>query len=347
MVEPGPRNLISDVDGILVGNASDETVRTGVTVIMNDGRMNAAVDVRGGGPGTRETDALNPACAVDGIDALVFAGGSAFGLDAASGVMSWMAGQERGFPVGPFRIPIVPSAIIFDLANGGDKSWGGSAPYRGLGKLAAASVDAEFDLGNAGAGLGAMAGRIKGGLGSTSLVSEDGIVVGALVVANPVGSVVMPGTSTFWAWALEQNAELGGQKAPAGDVEIDLELPLESRIGGDVQAGANTTVAAVATNLELDRAQLQRVAIMAQDGFARAIRPVHTPFDGDTVFALSTRARPVEGLAALAVARAGMMAADCVARAVARAVYCADSVWGIPSYRSVHAGIMSGEHREV
>jgi L-aminopeptidase/D-esterase-like protein len=252
--------------------------------------------------------------------------------------MGWLAVRKRGYAIGPFTVPIVPAAIIFDLANGGDKDWGEAPPYRGLGRLAASTAAADFDQGNAGAGYGAMAGRLKGGLGAVSLISDDDIAVGVLVIANPVGSVVMPGTSTFWAWAFERNGELGGQSAPVTPAEMDLDIPLESRLAGRLQAGAHTTVAAVVTNLDLDPVQLKRVAMMAHDGFARAIRPVHTPFDGDTVFALSTRATRPQGDVALAVARTGMMAADCVARAVARAVYNADSVWDVPSYRSVHAG---------
>jgi L-aminopeptidase/D-esterase-like protein len=292
--------------------------------------------MRGGAPGSREINVMDPFGNVDQIDAICLSGGSAYGLDAASGVMDWLRGQGRGFSVGPHTVPLVPAAILFDLANGGDKDWAEPPPYRDLGHRAVAAASADFTLGNAGAGYGAMAGKIKGGLGSASLVADDGLQVGAVVAANPVGSVVMPGSATLWAWSFERNGELGGQPAPEALGDLDFDLPLESRIGG------HTTLAVVATNLALDKVQAGRLAIMAQDGFARAIRPVHTPFDGDTVFALSTDKMPLDGDAGLPVARAGMMAADCVARAVARAVYEAESLGGAPSYRSLFAGRLAG-----
>ncbi len=336
MTRPGPRNLISDVDGIAVGNAEDPGLRSGVTVVLPDDRVVASADVRGGGSGTREIHALDQTGSVDRIDAICLSGGSAFGLDAASGVVGWLREKGRGFAVGPYRVPIVPAAILFDLANGGDKDWGRHPPYRDLGYRAAAAAGAGFGLGNAGAGYGAMAGRIKGGLGSASLVSGDGLQVGAVVAANPVGSVTMPESATMWAWNLERDGELGGQPAPGPLADMDFDLPLESRLGG------NTTLAVVATNLDLSRAEAGRLAIMAQDGFARAIRPVHTPFDGDTVFVLATGRMGLGSNSALTVARAGTMAADCVARAVARAVYEADSLGDAPGYRSLHAAALGG-----
>ncbi|MCP5367354.1 MAG: P1 family peptidase [Hyphomicrobiales bacterium] len=333
---PGPRNLLTDVAGIKVGNAEDPARRTGVTVVVPDQPAVAAVDVRGGAPGTRETDALDPTCVVDGVHGIVLSGGSAFGLDAAGGLQGWLAARGRGFRVGPAVVPIVPSAILFDLLNGGDKDWGDRPPFRDLARQAADAAGDLFALGNAGAGLGATAGSLKGGLGSASLVADfDGaaVTVAALVAANPAGSTVMPGQSSFWAWALERDGELGGQPAPSGalaDLDYEFRLP-----GSIAKEGANTTLAVVATDARLDKAQARRVAIMAHDGFARAIRPVHTPLDGDTAFALATGAvdlpNPVAGLA-----RLGMMAADCVARAVARGVYEADSLGDFPSYRAEH-----------
>jgi L-aminopeptidase/D-esterase-like protein len=321
------KNLITDVPGITVGNAADHTRMTGVSVVLPDRPAVAAVDVRGGAPGTRETDLLTPSCMVDRIDAVCLSGGSVFGLQAADAVVDWLAARHRGFAVGPWHMPIVPAAIIFDLMIGEVEQSDGGRPYRALAEQACDAAGAAFSLGNAGAGMGARAGKLKGGLGSASAASEDGMIVGALAVANPVGAVTMPGTDTFWAWALERNGELGHQSPPATAPEYADGIPAEARIG------SNTTLAVVATNVALDKAQAQRVAIMAHDGFARAIRPVHTPFDGDTAFVLSTGERATGDAPAMTVARVGAMAADCVARAIARGVYEAEGVDGAPGYR--------------
>jgi L-aminopeptidase/D-esterase-like protein len=327
MDTPGPRNLITDVDGIRVGNADDGRWRSGVTVVLTETGSVASVDVRGGAPGTRETDALDPTCLVGRADAVVLSGGSAFGLDAASGVMAWLAERARGFPVGDVRVPIVPCAILFDLLNGGDKDWGVEPPYRDLGYRACAAAREDFPIGNVGAGMGAIAGSLKGGLGSASAVGSGGVQVGALVAANPFGSVVMPGSDAFWAWPFERNGEFGGAVPDThmGETADPFET---ARVGG------NTTIAVVATNARLDVPQAQRVAIMAHDGIARAIRPAHTPFDGDTVFVLATgtgdAARPAD------VGRIGSAAADCLARAIARGVYAAGTLGDSQGYRSLH-----------
>jgi len=337
VTRPGSLNLITDVTGLRVGNAADARMRTGVTVIVPDQACAAGVDVRGGGPGTRETDLLAPTCRVDRVDAIVLSGGSAFGLGAADGVVQLLRQQCRGYPTRGGPVPIVPAAILFDLANGGDKDWGEHSPYPALGRQAMASADRKFSLGNAGAGFGAGAGRLKGGLGSASCLTADGIEIGAIVAVNSFGATTMPGSASFWAWYLEQGGEVGGQKPPVLALPMDLEpeckAPLSARamIG---EAASNTTIAVVATNLRLDKADATRMAIMAQDGMARAIRPVHTPFDGDTVFCLSTGARPLAGPAELV--RIGALAADCLARAVMRGVYAADSLGAMPGYRSVH-----------
>lgn len=330
MPRPGPRNLISDVPGILVGNAEDHAGRTGVSVVLPERPVLAAVDVRGGAPGTRETDLLDPTCRVERVDAICLAGGSAFGLRAADAVIDWLTARGRGLEVGPWRVPIVPGAIIFDLASGGGTAIAAAPPYHRLATAACDAADADFALGNAGAGLGARAGRLKGGLGSASVVGEDGIVVGALVVANPVGAVTMPECGTFWAWALEQNDELGQQKLPQRRPPMSIDLPVEARIGG------NTTLAVVATNAPLDKAAATRVAGMAHDGLARAIRPVHTPFDGDSIFVISTGEHDSREAAAMMVARVGSMAADCVARAVCRGVFEAEALGDYPDYRTLH-----------
>lgn len=330
---PGPRNRLTDVDGLRVGNAGDARVWSGVTVVLPDEPAVAAVDVRGGAPGTRETDALNPTCLVERVDALVLTGGSAFGLDAASGAMGWLAGRGRGFAVGEQRVPIVPAAVLFDLLNGGDKGWGGDPPYRRLAcsacETALTEEGLDFALGNAGAGLGAKAGDLKGGLGSASVTSADGYQVAALIAVNPVGSVVMPGQEALWAWAWEMDGEMGGQTPPAGPVPPDPAMPFIDAAA----AAANTTIGVVATNAALTKAQALRLATMAHDGLARAIRPVHTPFDGDTLFALSTGRVGLGDDPPLTLARLGALAADCVARAVGRGVWEAQTLGRFLSYR--------------
>ena len=339
MIRVGPKNLLTDVAGLDVGNAEDEGIRSGVTVVLPDQRAVCGIDVRGGAPGTRDTDGSDPACLVDKVDAVVLAGGSAFGLDAASGVMSWLAARSRGYTVGEATIPIVPSAILFDLANGGDKNWGIKPPYRALGMEAAENADDWFDLGNAGAGLGATVGfrganhLINGGLGSASLMIEaDGrppITIAALAAVNPVGSVLMPGTDVFWAWPFEQAGEFGDRSPEPSKRWPALDYAFPGELAG------NTTLVVVATDAVLDKTAAQRVAIMAHDGIARAVRPVHTPYDGDTVFALATGMTPLADPVA-DVARIGMLAADCTTRAIARGVYEADDLDNIRSYRSLY-----------
>lgn len=338
MIEPGPRNLITDVEGILVGHAEDREARSGTTVILPEPAALAAVDVRGGAPGTRETDALRPTCLVERVDAIVLSGGSAIGLDAASAVANWLAATGRGFPVAGCFVPIVPAAILFDLDNGGNKSWGEEPPYRRLGRAAALAAGRDFALGNIGAGFGAAAGRLKGGLGSASAVdAAAGLEVGALIAANPVGSVVMPGSGRLWGAAFEQRGEYGLHSGaePTGH-EIDLDLPAEGRLGG------HTCIGVVATNAALTKAEAERVAIMAHDGLARAVRPVHTPFDGDTIFVLSTGRKKLEAPAPIALARLGAIAADCVARALVRGVAAAESLGERPSYRAAFGGGLAG-----
>jgi L-aminopeptidase/D-esterase-like protein len=317
---PGARNLITDVAGLKVGQAQDMGVRSGVTVILPDDRVVCACDVRGGAPGTRETDALAPENLVEAVDAIVLCGGSVYGLAAADGVAAWLGARGRGYGLSALPgvpvSPVVPAAILFDLANGGDKAWGETPPYRALGMSAVAAAAEAFDLGSAGAGFGAMAGALKGGIGSASVVAADGIGVGALVAVNSFGSVVAPGGRTFWAAPYEIGAEFGGLGA-AGLAAAPEDWGRAKASG----ALRNTTLACVATDVALTPAQARRVAIMAQDGLARAIRPVHAPFDGDVVFAISTARRPLPQAADYTVARIGALAADTLARAVARAVF--------------------------
>ncbi|HEY3696777.1 P1 family peptidase [Phenylobacterium sp.] len=329
---PGPRNLITDVPGLKVGQAGDAAARTGVTVILPDARAVCACDVRGGGPGTRETDALAPENLVDAVDAVVLSGGSVYGLAAADGVAAWLGAEGRGFVVstapGVPPSPVVPAAILYDLANGGNKAWGLDPPYRALGAAAAKGAGADFALGTHGAGYGAMAGALKGGTGSASVVTADGLTVGAVAAVNSFGSVVAGDGRTFWAAPFEIGAEFGGL-GPAGLWARADDWGLAK---ANPQIRANTTIACVAVDAALTPAQARRVAMMAQDGLARAIRPVHAPFDGDAVFALSTAARPLPDPAPFAVARIGALAADCLARAVARAVYEAAAWPGVRSW---------------
>ena len=323
------RNLITDVAGVRVGNADDAALASGATAVVFDTPAVAAIDVRGGGPGTRESSLLDPAMTVERIDAIALAGGSAFGLDAASGVQAWLSEQGRGFPVRSARVPIVPGAILFDLLNGGDKNWGRYPPYRELGYTAAEAAAATFALGSVGAGLGAATATLKGGLGSASATARGQYTVGALVAVNAVGSAVVGDGPWFWAAPFERDAEFGGRGFPAS-------LPPEAlRFRAKGAPGENTTLAVIATDALLTKPQTRRLAIMAQDGLARALRPVHTPLDGDAVFAASTGAKPLDD-AFVGLAELGAAAADVLARAVARGIYEATALpfpGALPSWR--------------
>ena len=331
MILPGAHNAITDVAGLSVGSAEDGRARTGVTVLLPDAAAAAAVDVRGGAPGTINTEALRPGGIIREVHGIVLSGGSAYGLEAATGLMSWLAVRGRGFCDWGPCIPVVTGAILFDLLNGGAKDWGEQPPYRALARAAAdAATTGPVRLGNAGAGLGAVAGTLKGGLGSASAVDPaTGLTVGALVAVNSVGSVTMPGSTTMWAWHLEQAGELGGQRPP--------ERATGHAFVTKAALGMNTTIAIVATDAALDVADLQRLAVMAQDGLAYAIRPIHTPFDGDTVFALGTGVRPLPSPASEALLRLGTIAADVLARAVMRGVHEAETLAELPGYRELRA----------
>ncbi len=329
MFKPGNKNLITDVAGLRVGHATDAAVESGVTTVLCGTGFCAAVDVRGGGPGSRETEALALENLVGRVHAIVLAGGSVFGLGAADGVAAALSARGIGIhlraPSTP--IPIVPCAVLHDLGNAGNKHWGMDPPYRRLGIESLDSAAENFQLGAVGAGRGAMAGLIKGGVGSASLDLGDGLVVGALVAVNCVGSVLMPDGVSYWAWPFEIDAEFGGRGAPREPVHAVDPMPEQSRLSalGRAQTGANTTLAVIACNADLTSADCKRIAMMAQDGMARAVRPAHTPFDGDTVFALATAAQPLAATASrpLQVARIGSAGADCLARAIARGVHAA------------------------
>jgi len=312
------RNLITDVAGVKVGNAEDFELGSGSTVVLFDEPAVASIDLRGGGPGTRETALLDPAQTVQGIDAITLSGGSAFGLDAASGTQAWLREQGRGFAVRTARVPIVPAAILFDLLSGGNKAWGRYPPYRELGYAAAAAARADFALGSVGAGTGATTVNCQGGLGSASGQTPDGCTVGALAAVNAAGSVIIGQGPWFWAAPFEVDSEYGGRGWPN---------PFPPRALDPLTKGSariSTTLVVVATDAALTKAQAKRLAVMAQSGLSRAIYPVHSPLDGDVLFAASTGRRPlsdtVVGLTVL-----GALAADVVARAIARGVYAATS----------------------
>ena len=284
----GPLNLITDVAGLRVGNAEDQALNSGVTSIVCDPPATAAVQVLGGAPGTRETDLLEPHNTVETVNGIVLSGGSAFGLDAASGAQACLREQGLGFEVGPHRIPIVPAAILFDLINGGDKGWKDYPPYRELGYRATASAGRDFGIGTAGAGFGALTATFKGGLGSASTVLPGGLTVGALVAANPMGSATVGDTRHFWAAPFEIGSEFGGLGLPSPMPADAAGLRIKFR---DMARGvSNTTIAVIAIDASLSKAEAKRLAIAAHAGFARAIWPSHTPFDGDLVFALATGA---------------------------------------------------------
>ena len=305
------RNLLTDVSGVMVGNAEDRRLGSGVTAILFDRPAVAAVSVLGGAPGGRDTDMLAPQSTVESVDAIVLSGGSAFGLDAAGGVQAALREQGRGLVIGDVRVPLVSQAIIFDLTNGGDKNWGRFSPYRDLGYAAACAMGEAFALGSVGGGTGATTATVKGGLGSASAVTASGHTVAAIVVVNAVGSATIGDGPWFWSAPYEQDAEFGGRGWPA---TFDTKLRLK---GG---TGTATTIGLVATDAVLTKAQAHRMAIMAHDGLARAVLPSHAPLDGDTMYAAATGLRPVAD-PIRELTEIGHAATLVMARAIARGVY--------------------------
>jgi len=326
MFRTGARNLVTDVAGLRVGNAADLRIRSGVTVVLCDEPAVAAVQVLGGAPGTRETDLLEPHNTVEAVNAVVLAGGSAFGLDAASGTQAFLREQGVGFAVQDQVVPIVPAAILFDLTNGGDKNWGRYPPYRELGYEAARLAAADFAIGTQGAGSGAMTAGLKGGLGSASTVLDNGITVGALVAVNPLGSVTVGRSRHFWAAPFEIGEEFGGLGMPSPMPEDAREIRLKF---SEKPQGAATTIAIIATDAVLTKAAAKRLAIAAHDGFTRAIWPSHTPFDGDLVFALATGRSGITVSPEQAI-ELGAVAGATMARAIARGVHAATAAEGDP-----------------
>jgi L-aminopeptidase/D-esterase-like protein len=316
------KNLLTDISGVRVGHADDAALASGVTAVIFDAPAVAAIDVRGGGPGIREGALLDLANTVERIDALALAGGSAFGLEAGGGVQAWLAERGRGFEVRGAIIPIVPGAIMFDLLNGGDKKWGRFAPYRELGYAAADAASDHFALGNAGAGLGATTANFKGGLGSASAATPAGVRVAALAVVNAVGSVTIGDGPWFWAAPFEIDSEFGGRGLPPAFTPQMLAMRLKG--AATATAAENTTLAVVVTDAILSKPQARRLAMIAQTGFARAIYPVHAPLDGDVLFAAATCEKPIDPLVGLT--ELGMVAANTVARAIARGVFAATAL---------------------
>ena len=316
------KNLLTDIAGVRVGHADDARLASGTTAIIFDQPAVTAIDVRGGGPGTRETDLLDPARTVERIDAIALSGGSAFGLDAGGGVQAWLAERGRGFRIRDAVIPIVPGAIMFDLINGGDKAWGRFPPYRDLGYAAASAAGSDFALGSVGAGLGATTANFKGGLGSASAITAGGITVAAIAVVNAVGSVTIGDGPWFWAAPFEVDGEFGGRGLPPAFTPDMLAMRIKG--GPAASARENTTLGLVVTDATLTKAQAKRLAMIAQTGFARAIYPVHAPLDGDVLFAAATCEKPIDPLVGLT--ELGMIAANVVARAIARGVYTATAL---------------------
>lgn len=329
-MKPGALNLITDIPGLRVGNATDLRLKSGVTVLTADTPFAAAVHVMGGAPGTRDTDLLAADKLVSQVDALVLSGGSAFGLAACDGVMAGLRAAGRGFQVGTARVPIVPGAIVFDLLNGGNKDWIDN-PYPALGRAAFDGAGADFAIGTAGAGTGATTGNLKGGLGSASAILANGLTVGALVVVNALGRATVGDTRHFWAASWELEGELGALGLPAAFPAADEPRPAK-------RLGEATTIAIVATDAVLDKAALQRLAIAAHDGMARALVPSHTPFDGDLVFAVSSGTRTLADPAADPFLL-GHAAASCLARAIARGIHAASQAPGDlqPVWRDLQA----------
>ncbi|WP_156685827.1 P1 family peptidase [Mycobacterium sp. Marseille-P9652] len=345
--------MITDVGGIRVGHyhrldpdaSLGEGWACGVTVVLTPPGTVGAVDCRGGAPGTRETDLLDPANTVRYIDAVLLAGGSAYGLAAADGVMRWLEEQGRGIAMEGGVVPIVPGAVIFDLPVGGwDRRPTADFGYRAC----AGAGDGDVSVGTVGAGVGARAGALKGGIGTASTTLPSGVTVGAVVAVNSAGDVVDPATGLPWMADLAE--EFGLTAPPAEQIEALAQLPSRS----NPQSPLNTTIAVVATDAAVSAAACRRIAVAAHDGLARAVRPAHTPVDGDAVFVLATgavEAAPPAGAKPLPAAFApdtplvtevGIAAADCLARAVVGGVLAAQSVAGIPTYRDVVPGAFAG-----
>jgi len=331
--QTGPNNCITDVSGLKVGSYTDRQALCGCTLVLCPKGATAGVDVRGAAPGTRETDLLDPVNLVNEVHAVSLSGGSVYGLACADGAVRWLSEQGIGFPLDDkgHVAPIVPGAVLYDLGRGAEfvppvgPDWGRAA--------CDAASEAPITLGCLGAGTGAVAGGMKGGLGAASELLDSGVTVGALVAVNSLGSLLNPATGQLWELGLELNDEFGPDAAQAKVLPPWPPQP---------EAAKNTTIGVVATDATLSKAQCKKMAQMAQDGLARAVRPAHTMFDGDTIFALATGGRPLPSLPgffgppeATAVSEIGRAAADCLSRAIIRAVLAAQSLGGWPAFHDL------------
>ncbi len=322
------RNLITDIAGLKVGNAHEARLASGVTTVLFDSACMASVAVHGGAPGTRDTALLEPGMMVGRVDALVLSGGSVYGLDSMGGVLALLRESGRGFPLGSIKVPIAPGAVLFDLLNGGNKDFGREPVYWRLGFEAAAAAAQDFALGGAGAGFGATTANLKGGLGSASAKTSAGFCVGALVAVNAVGMATIGDGPHFWAAPYECDGEFGGLGWPSDWPTPPNDFSIKSA------EPQNTTIAIVATDAALTKAEAKRLAIMAHAGMAHALRPTHAAMDGDTVFSAATAAAAAPTVSE--AAEIGMRAADCLARAIARAVFEAEPLpfaGTLPSWR--------------
>ena len=329
-------NLITYVAGIMVGHADDRDVISGVTAILCERPNIASAITRGGAPGTRDTALLDPEMTVQGVDGIVLSGGSVYGLDAAGGVLCHLRQKNIGLDVAAVRVPIVPQAITFDLLNGGKKDWGRTPLYWNMGYAAAKAAEGgRFQLGTAGGGYGATTANYKGGIGSASMRTAAGHTVGAIVVVNAIGSATIGDGPAFWAGPVEIDGEYGGVPFPPALSDKDRTMRMKGA------SPPSTTIAIVATDASLTKQEARRMAQMADDGLARAIRPAHAPMDGDTVFAVATQRRPLDRTGT-ALTELGLSAADCLARAIARGIFeatlpASPAYVGPPAYQQVHS----------
>ena len=336
------RNLITDVPGVRVGSAHEARAATGVTVALFEQSATAGVAILGGAPGSRGTSILEPEMTRGQIDAVVLSGGSLYGLDAAGGVSAVLCAEGKGAQFGGLTLPVAVQAILFDLTNGGEKDWlkqpvEKRPPYWDLGRDAAVAAAQDFALGTVGAGYGATTVSLKGGLGSASARTSQGFAVGALVAVNAVGSAVIGEGPHFWAAPYEQGSEFGGrgwpQKIPAEALAMRFKRP--------PPPVTSTSIGVVATDARLTKAECKRLAIMANAGLAKSLRPVNAPTDGDTVFAAATGSAAAD-VDPFVLTELGTVAADCLARAVARGVYEATALpykTSLPDWKSRFGGV--------
>ncbi len=334
---PSSHNLLTDLAGVRVGHAHDARLASGVTAIVFDTPNVASAVTHGGAPGARDTTLLEPEMTVRGVDAVLLSGGSVFGLDAPGGAISLLRQQGRGITIGAINVPIAVAAIVFDLMNGGDKNWGRMPPYWELGWQATETArGGPFALGTVGGGYGATTANLKGGLGSVSAVTASGFAVGAIAVVNAVGSAVIADGPHFWGAACEVGAEFGALGLPAHLPREALRLRMKGAV-------PSTTIALVVTDAALTKPQAKRLALMADDGLARALRPVHAPMDGDTVFAVATLQKPMRD-EVLELTDIATTAADCLTRAVARGVFEATALpfpGALPAWKDRFAGLVA------